>query len=300
MNKLILIIAVLLVTACSERDSAGTPTDTDALLVVTSNYPLYFFTQEIAGESVDLRFPEIEGDPAAWVPNGDDVGLLQQADLVILNGAGYEAWLAYTTLPGGHDLDTTAHVADRLLPIDEEITHQHGPEGEHSHTGTAFTTWLDPTLGVEQARAIESRLSQLLPDHAAEFSARRAELDARLMDLDTALAEAFAGIADQPLIFSHPVYQYLERRYGLNARSLHWEPDVEPGTREWLDFINLRAEHPATVLLWEDQPLASVMQELDRRGVRSVVFQPLGNRPARGDFFSEMMANVERLRSIAQ
>jgi len=295
MNKLILLIGVLFLTACSEPDSAEVPTDTGTLLVVTSNYPLYFFTREIAGESVDLRLPAIEGDPAAWVPTGDDVGLLQQADLVILNGAGYEAWLAFTTLPGDRTLDTTAHVADRLLAIEEEVTHQHGPGGEHSHKGTAFTTWLDPTLAVEQARAIESRLSQLLPDQAKDFSARLADLEARLMKLDAALAGAFPKIADQPLIFSHPVYQYLEHRYGLNARSLHWEPGVEPGTRELLDFMNLRAEHPATVLLWEDQPLASTVQELEARGVRSVVFQPLANRPASGDFFSGMMANVERL-----
>jgi len=300
MKKLILIIAVLSLTACSEPDSPGTTTDKETFLVVTSNYPLYFFTREIAGGSVDLRLPAIDGDPAAWVPDGDDVGLLQQADLVILNGAGYEAWLAFTTLPGDRILDTTAHVADRLLAIDEEITHQHGPAGEHSHKGTAFTTWLDPTLAVEQVRAIESRLSQLLPDQAEAFSAGRSALEARLMDLDATLAEAFAGIADQPLIFSHPVYQYLERRYGLNSRSLHWEPDSEPGAREWLDFMNLRSEHPADVLLWEDQPLASVLQQLEAHGVHSVVFQPLANRPASGDFFSGMAANVEQLRSLAQ
>ena len=37
-------------------------------VVLTSNYPLYFFASEIAGDAVDIRMPDIDGDPAMWVP----------------------------------------------------------------------------------------------------------------------------------------------------------------------------------------------------------------------------------------
>ena len=123
-------------------------------MVLATNYPLYFFASEIAGDAVDVRMPDIDGDPAMWVPGPADFSQLQAADLIILNGAGYESWLAFTSLPSGLLLDTTADIQDRLLPIENVTLHQHGPQGEHSHQGAAFTTWLDPQIAIEQAKEI--------------------------------------------------------------------------------------------------------------------------------------------------
>ena len=97
------------------------------------------------------------------------------------------------------------------------------------------------------------------------------------------------------MVFSHPVYQYLQKRYELNARSVHWEPDTEPGIKEWLNFQNLIREYPATLMIWEGTPLPSVVERLQNQGIRSVVFEPAGNRPAIGDYFAVMHANLARL-----
>lgn len=298
MRRLVIIAVLLLLGGCSEPVSDAGFTTAGNPIAVASNYPLYYFADQIAGGVVDVRLPEIEGDPAGWVPGSDDVRLLQQADLLILNGAGYESWLSFFTLPESRILDTTAAIADRLIMIDDEVTHQHGPAGQHSHKGIAFTTWLDLTLAVEQARSIERRLSELVPDHREAFGVNLGRLETRLVDLDAALADVFAAFGDEPLIFSHPVYQYLQRRYGINGRSLHWEPDEGPGARDWIEFSNLRSGHPASLLLWEDQPLEATVQELTRGGITSVVFRPVANRPAEGDFLSEMMANVERFKAV--
>ena len=154
MKHILLFVALVLLTACTEKQPDGV--DLNAVqgrpVVIASNYPLYFFTKEIADDVIDVRFPEIEGDPAMWAPGGQESADLQNAELLILNGAGYESWLAFTTLPAGHLLDTTANVQAMLLPIENETVHQHGPAGKHSHQGTAFTTWLDPQLATEQAR----------------------------------------------------------------------------------------------------------------------------------------------------
>ena len=32
---------------------------------------------QIAGDQIDVRFPSIDGDPAMWVPGGDDLAMLQ-------------------------------------------------------------------------------------------------------------------------------------------------------------------------------------------------------------------------------
>jgi zinc transport system substrate-binding protein len=301
MKKILLSVMVFALAACSEKDPVNQQSEEarGKPIVITSNYPLYFFTSEIAGDVVDVRFPAIEGDPAMWAPDGQNVSDLQTADLLILNGAGYESWLAFTTLPAGHMLDTTAGVQEMLLPIENEAVHQHGPTGEHSHQGTAFTTWLDPQLAIEQARAIMLGLSVLVPQQTGLFESNFEKLEQRLLDLDQSLSRVFTELGSQPLIFSHPVYQYLQHRYVISGRSTHWEPDTEPGTKGWIDFGNLLRGHPAKVMVWEDSPITSVRTTLEQMGLEVIVFRPVGNRPAEGDYFTVMEDNLLELSAVA-
>jgi zinc transport system substrate-binding protein len=295
-NLLIIAFATLLV-ACTEKEPAdqASAAAEGKPVIVTSNYPLYFFTTEIAGDMIEVHFPSIEGDPAMWVPGDDDMRSLQDADLLILNGAGYESWLDFTTLPAGQILDTTAQIQSMLLPIENTTVHQHGPQGKHSHVGTAFTTWLDPRLAIEQARAIMQGLTQLRPDLAESFAVNFDKLDERLKQLDQSLVRGFSELGDQPVIFSHPVYQYLQQRYGINGRSLHWEPDIEPGTREWIELGKRLQEHPAKLMIWEAMPLNSTREKLIEMGVQSVVFNPIANPGEPTDYFGMMDENINQI-----
>jgi len=297
MRRLTLLLLLILLGACKEQVTGGSRPDDHAAKpqVLTSNYPLYYFTSEIAGDVVDVQMPEIDGDPAMWVPGAADIPQLQAADLIVINGAGYESWLAYTSLDNDRLLDTTKDIQDLLLPIENVTLHQHGPEGEHSHKGTAFTTWLDPRIAVEQARAIARGLSVLVPAQAEAFKSRLVLLEQRLVELDRSFEQVFSNLKDQPLVFSHPVYQYLQKRYGLNARSVHWEPDTEPGVKEWVDFQNLLRAHPAKLMIWEGQPSPVIIERLQDQGIQSVVFNPVANQDAAGDYFVLMSANAGRI-----
>jgi len=267
-------------------------------LVVASNYPLFYFARQIAGDSADapqIVFPEIPDDPAFWIPSSDQILLLQSADLILLNGAGYESWLDWVTLNRKYLFDTSAGFANNLIELDESLTHQHGPSGEHAHQGVAFTTWLDPSLAKEQADAVANALQRLAPNQTETFRNNLSALQARLDKIDSELADAFAVLGEQPILFSHPVYQYLQRRYGLNGVSLHWEPDVEPGTGAWIEFQKLLRQYPATIMLWEAEPLPVTAARLSQQGVRSVVFQTVSNRSGQSDYFEILSDNVEQL-----
>jgi hypothetical protein len=50
-------------------------------------------------------------------------------------------------------------------------------------------------------------------------------------------------------------------------------------------------------MLWEEEPLPAVRTELQKRGVRLVVFETCGNRPAVGDYLQAMRRNLEALRA---
>ena len=63
MRKIVLIAIAILLVACTDDQPAGIDsTSTQGKpVVMASNYPLYFFTREIAGENIEVSFPTIEG-----------------------------------------------------------------------------------------------------------------------------------------------------------------------------------------------------------------------------------------------
>ena len=48
-------------------------------------------------------------------------------------------------------------------------------------------------------------------------------------------------------------------------------------------------------MVWEAAPVAETTPELERRGITSLVFDPLAEAPANGDYLSVMGENLARL-----
>lgn len=264
-------------------------------VVYTVNYPLSYFADRIGGDHLKVVFPDMDGDPAYWAPNGEAVQAYQQADLILLNGAHYAKWVDKVTLPESKLVDTSKAFHDRYITLEGAMTHSHGPDGDHEHKGAAFTTWLDLSLANEHAKAIHQALSIIEPDQKATFKTNYDALKIDLLDLDKEIRGVVAAKADQPLIGSHPVYQYFNQQYGLNLKSLHWEPDVTPDASQWAELEKLLAEHPAQWMVWEGEPMQEVVARLETMGVKSLVFDPCGNKPDEGDFLSVMKRNVQNL-----
>lgn len=297
-------------TSTSDRDTAPQSEQIDAanstqtetrLQVFASNYPLQFMTEFIGGESVSVSLPvPADIDPAFWTPEPDAIAQMQTADLIVLNGATYEKWLSAVSLPSSIQVFTSGGFRDRFITIEDLVTHSHGAEGEHSHAGTAFTTWIDFQLAVEQARAIRNALAERLPEQQEQLDANFAELERELLALDEQLEEAIAASdrQNQPLLASHPVYEYLAQRYDLNLQSVLWEPDVVPDESEWQDLQAKLSDRPAQWMLWEGTPNPESTARLEDLGVSSVVFSPAGNVSDGGDFLAVMQTNVDALMAI--
>ena len=269
------------------------------LIVYVVNYPLMYFAERIGGDRVDVRFPAPGGvDPAFWQPDAEMIAAYQGADLIVRNGAGYAKWTALASLPDSKTVYSSAAFFDDVIVEEGAVTHSHGPEGDHSHGEIAFTTWLDARQATLQAEAIAAAVAESMPDMVPEAEANMAALGADLEALDARLAAAASQLGGAPLLGSHPLYQYLARRYGLNLRSVHFEPGEMPAEEAWDDLARLLTEHRATAMLWEAEPLAETAERLRQMGIESIVFDPAGNRPADGDFLDVMRqnaANLERL-----
>jgi len=301
--KSILITLTVLLAGCGGGESGKTAPmaeeTTPPLVVYTVNYPLAYFAQRVGGELLEVHFPApADVDPAFWSPDTDIIAAYQGADLILLNGADYAKWVQRATLPESRIVDTGAAFADQLIEMKGVTTHSHGPGGAHEHKGWAFTTWLDPAMAIQQAEAITRTLITRRPVFEAEFNERFTSLSDELQGLDQRLAAAAEEIGGAPLVFSHPVYQYLIRRYGLNAVEVHWEPDEVPDGDDWKNFEAILKEHPAHWMLWESHPAETTVAGLSDLGIKALVFNPAGNRPHTGDFMTVMAANAAALESI--
>jgi len=285
----------LLLAACGSKEAPPPAAARTRPVVFVSNYPLRYFTDRIAGDRAEIRFPVPAGeDPAFWTPGDDAILAMLAADLILLNGATYEKWRMQVSLPESRCVDTADAFRDRFLVVPGGVTHSHGPSGPHSHAGTAFTTWLDLAQAGEQARAVKDALAALLPDATAELEARHAALARDLAELDEKMK---AAAPKQPVFASHPVYQYWARRYGVDLRAVLWEPDEVPDEPAWASLAALVKERPAAWMIWEGPPAAESVARLKAMGITSVVFAPCANTPDSGDFLTAMRGAVERFQA---
>lgn len=299
---MMMLVLLATMSGCNQPETAGTDAanGSDVLsrpAVYTVNYPLYYFASRIAGDHANIVFPApVDIDPAFWHPDESSIRAYQKADVVLLNGANYAKWVQKSSLPNSRLVNTSAAFSDQYLMLEGGAVHSHGPAGEHVHGVTDFNTWLDPTLAQEQARAVHRALLRLLPDHQSELQENLTALDNDLKELDRDLGDLFLQIKEAPLIASHPVYNYLARKYQLDLKSLHWEPEQMPAESEWVHLTELLKKHPATLMIWEASPIESIAEKLKELNLDYLVFYPCGNKPQQGDYLTVMRENIARLK----
>lgn len=298
--KRLLLLPLLILSACKPAPvapSPGTAARSGRPQVYVANYPLKYFAERLAGNAVDVKFPAPgDEDPAFWQPDDAAISAYQSADLILMNGAAYSKWAEKVTLPQSKLADTAASFKAQFIEIKADSTHSHGPGGEHSHSGTAFTTWIDLQQGIQQIQAVAAALEGVAGTGAkAAVQANLATLKKEMEALDQRLLAVGKRIANAPLVASHPVYHYLARRYALNLQSVLWEPEVVPDEKAMEVLKALLSKHPAKWMIWEGEPAKESVAKLEAIGVKSLVFDPCGNVPDSGDFLSVMTANVEAL-----
>jgi len=297
MKRLLCLSIVVSVIFTTLFHSVSADEQVGKLSVYVVNYPLQYFAERIGREYAQVVFPAPSGeDPAYWTPDAKSIAAYQRADLILLNGANYAKWIQKVSLPQSKLVNTSSGFKDNYIYTKEAVTHTHGPGGSHAHESAAFTVWLDFSLAVEQAGAITKALSRKKQDGKETFQNNFTALEQDLLSLDQKINEIVAQKRSIPLIASHPVYAYFTRRYGLNIRSVHWEPDEMPTDTQWSELQGILEDHPARWMIWESEPLMVSVEKLKSMGIGSIVFNPCGNASEQGDFFTVMEENVRNLK----
>ena len=277
----VLLLSLILFSCDNTKTKQKEINPDQRLKVFTVNYPLHYFAERIGGEFIELIYPiPNDKDPAYWIPK--ELEEIQSADLILANGAGYAKWMEKVSLPVSKIVNTSKDSKDKYINIEEGSSHSHGTTGEHIHYGYAFTTWLDFKIAAGQAEAIRDAFIDKLPKHKAAISENFDDLRSELIELDKSMVSIGDMLKDKTVFVSHPVYQYMAKVYEIDVISEHWEPGETPSKEQWENFKDKLDQFPSTIMLWEAEPADEITSSLLELGIKSIVFNPCGNKPKDG------------------
>ena len=132
------IIAVLFVSMGTQNDAVPLPIENDVVipsedkfLVYTTFYPLYQFTQGVAGDAADVRIliPS-NGDPHSFELGPKTIVDLTKADMLVYNGANFEPYI--DEIMSSSDFDHIIFVdSSEGISLMEGEAHDHSSHGSH-------------------------------------------------------------------------------------------------------------------------------------------------------------------------
>jgi zinc/manganese transport system substrate-binding protein len=222
--------AGLVVAACGDdASSAGGSGDTPTIAVTTTI--LGDVVANLTGDlaTVDVVMPA-NTDPHEFQPSARQAAALREADLVVANGAGFEAGLE-DTVHGAEDDGVTVfeaidHVAtlDAAAPDDHDDEHEAEDEGEdgddHGHEGADPHFFTDPARMADAAEALADVLAEEVTAlDTDEFRDRSAAYVAELRALDAEVDTTLAAVPAErrKLVTNHDVFGYFADRYGFEV-----------------------------------------------------------------------------------
>ena len=201
----VLVVAAVVTAACqsaAERGRAG-------FNVVTTTPVLADLVDSILGEAGTARSLAPPGaDPHEFIVAGIQERLVEDADLVVVNGAGLERDL-------GDILGHAERSGVEVMVASRQLTN--AAQTAEGRIDPHF--WLDPDQMAAVALALGDRMGDVDPDHAARFQdaarARSGELRALAGDLEEILgpvAESRRG-----LVTHHDFLRAFARRFGFTV-----------------------------------------------------------------------------------
>lgn len=307
LRRLVPLAALLLaapLAACGAPSDAG---GDGKPVVAAAFYPLAWATERVAGEHASVEnLTTPGGEPHDLELSIQQTALVNDADLVVLeHGFQPAVDAAVEENASGEVLDAAEAV--ELRPVTEH-DHEAGREDGHAeaeghgdeHGDVDPHFWLDPARVADLGDAVAASLSEVDPDHAADFEANAADLRADLEALDQEYAGGLAQCDRDTVVVTHDAFSYLDK-YGIHMEPiLGLSPEAEP-TPATLAQLRELIEHEGITTVFSERLVSAQTAEAlaTEAGVETAVLDPLeglGDETADEDYLSLMRANLEALR----
>ncbi len=286
--------------------------------VVATFYPLADFARNVGGSFVDVISVVPAGvEPHEYEPTPQDILRAYEADIFLINGAGFDAWAEkirpeleargvkviqmselVTLLPGSHE--------------EHEEHEEHEAEGgmrEEEHEEGEFDPhfWLDPVLAEKQVETIAAALGERDTPHQTEYMKQSGAYLSKLQALDATYRASMESCRLDTVVTSHNAFAYLAKRYGFMTLSVAGlSPEAEASPRHLAEVATLVKQKGIQHIFFETLVSPKVAETLAQEvGATTLVFNPIEGitdeeRLAGMDYLAIMKSNLESLKIARQ
>ena len=191
-------------TAISGQDKKWT--------IVSSASIFQDMVSNIGGDLVDAKtIVPLGSDPHLYDPTPRDARLVQNADLIFVNGLTFEGWI--------EDLVENSGTSAKMLRITEGAS---TISSEEYKNASDPHVWMDASNGLIYIQNIRDALKSLDPDNAAIYDQNHDRYAAEIKELDQYIETEIQKIPanQRVLITSHDAFAYYGRRYGLSLNAI--------------------------------------------------------------------------------
>jgi zinc/manganese transport system substrate-binding protein len=194
----VLALALVVAAACGSQPSGQSGT---VKVVAGENFWASIATQ-LGGSKVSVHtvISDPNADPHEYETTTDDARAFAEADLVILNGAGYDAWgsklLAASPSNKRQEMDVAQLLGKRA--------------GDNPHL------WYDPAAVVKVADAITARYKSIDSADASYFDQQRTEFTKALEPYTSEIANIKQKYSAAPIGATESIFVYMAEALSLN------------------------------------------------------------------------------------
>lgn len=306
-----LVGATALLAGCGAAGSTTENTESDKLQVVTTFYPMYDFTKQVAQDDAEVSMLLEAGmEVHSFEPSSQMIAEIQDADVFIYNSPEMETWVpdVLASIDTSDMVVICASDAITLLEYEGEA-HAHDHESEekganagHSHTVDPHV-WLDPVLAQTEVSTIAEGLAEADPDNAEDYLENAGIYNGKLNELDEAYRAAFEGTENRTFVTQHAAFAYLAARYDLNQISVTGlNAEVEPSAAALATLSDFVKANNISHIYFENNASSQTAETLaEEVGVELAVLSPLEgiteeDQKKGSDYISVMLDNLEALK----
>ncbi|MCC3299956.1 metal ABC transporter solute-binding protein, Zn/Mn family [Arthrobacter sp. zg-Y895] len=234
----------LALTGCSGGNGGdgGEAEGSEGVINVVASTDVYgSILTGIGGDNVEVTalIDRPSQDPHSYEASARDRLAVSKADLVVLNGGGYDTFLEKLAADEGIPAENILNAVEisgledsDSDSAEEEESHDEGDD-HHGHHHGSFNehVWYSPEAMGRLADAAAERLGELDADAAGTFRSNAADFNAGIADIDASLAAVRETAGGRDVALTEPVPDYLVEAAGLhNATPADFTEAVEEGS----------------------------------------------------------------------
>lgn len=301
-NRIALLLSVLLLfalSACGGDQAAQTDSGDDVLTIAATTYPVYLFTtavtEGVEGVEVELVVNQQTSCLHDYTLTVNDMKVLERADVIVLNGAGLEDFMADALSASDATVIDCSQGLD-LLPAAGHEGHDHDTEYDPH-------IWMDPTYVQGMLATIATGLSQLVygDDWASHGEFHTGQLVAKdqLEQARQQWADQLASLSGAELITFHDGFQYFAQAFGLDLlKSIEEDEGSEASAADIKEIIGLIQQHDIPAIFTEVNGSDATANAIAREtGVEVCTLDMIMSGEGRGiqPYLDAMQTNIDTI-----